>query len=309
MDDLFPPFEPDPNEPKPRRFKPVPFRMIAPNMITLMALCLGLTAIRLAFEGKFEPAVIAIVVAAVLDGVDGRVARLLKGTSRFGAELDSLADFVNFGCAPALILYGFALFHLRSVGWIVALIFAIAMGLRLARFNAMLDDPNRPEWKKDFFVGMPAPAGALTAMLPLYLHFLGLSFEKWAAPLVLGYVLCIALMVVSTVPTFSGKTMGKRVPRAWVLPIFLAGVAAFGIAISYPFEAMVAISLTYLAVIPIGAAQYQRRAKLEAARQGAPQQDLPNQDLAQQDQPQQEPASQDMSGAPADAPGAAPTKL
>lgn len=159
MDDLFPPFAPDPNEPRPRRFKPVPFRMIAPNMITLMALCLGLTAIRLAFEGKFEPAVIAVVVAGVLDGIDGRVARLLKGTSRFGAELDSLADFVNFGCAPALILYGFVLFHLKSVGWIVALIFAIAMALRLARFNAMLDDPNRPEWKKDFFVGMPAPAG------------------------------------------------------------------------------------------------------------------------------------------------------
>ena len=265
MDDLFPPFEPDPNEPRPRRFKPVPFRMIAPNMITLMALCLGLTAIRLAFEGKFEPAVIAIVVAGVLDGIDGRVARLLKGTSRFGAELDSLADFVNFGCAPALILYGFALHNLKSLGWIVALIFAIAMGLRLARFNAMLDDPSRPEWKKDFFVGMPAPAGALTAMLPLYLHFLGLDAGSWGTPAILVYVLCIALLVVSTVPTFSGKTMGKRVPRAYVLPIFLAGVAAFGVLISFPFEALVAISLAYLATIPVGAAQYRRRQKLEAA--------------------------------------------
>lgn len=265
MDDLFPPFEPDANEPRPRRFKPVPFRMIAPNMITLMALCLGLTAIRLAFEGKFEPAVIAIIFAAVLDGIDGRVARLLKGTSRFGAELDSLADFVNFGCAPALILYGFALHNLKSLGWIVALIFAIAMALRLARFNAMLDDPNRPDWKKDFFVGMPAPAGAMTAMLPLYLHFLGLTFEPWAAPAILVYVLCIALMVVSTVPTFSGKTMGKRVPRAWVLPIFLAGVAVFGLLISYPFESLVAISVAYIAAIPVGAAQYRRRAKQEPA--------------------------------------------
>lgn len=264
MDDLFPPFAPDADEPKPRRFKPVPFRMIAPNMITLMALCLGLTAIRLAFEGKFEPAVIAIVAAAFLDGIDGRVARMLKGTSRFGAELDSLADFVNFGCAPALILYGFALFHLRSVGWIVALIFAIAMALRLARFNAMLDDPNRPEWKKDYFVGVPAPAGALTAMLPLYLHFLGLTMERWAAPLVLGYVLCIALLVVSTVPTFSGKTMGKRVPRDLVLPIFLVVVAGFGLFISFPFEAMVALSLAYLIGIPVGAAQFRRRAKQEA---------------------------------------------
>ena len=265
MDDLFPPFAPDPNEPRPRRFKPVPFRMIAPNMITLMALCLGLTAIRLAFEGRFEPAVIAVVAAGVLDGIDGRVARLLKGTSRFGAELDSLADFVNFGCAPALILYGFSLFHLKSVGWIVALIFAIAMALRLARFNAMLDDPSRPEWKKNFFVGMPAPAGALTAMLPLYLHFLGLSFEAWATPAILVYVLVIALLVVSTVPTFSGKTMGKRVPRGLVLPIFLAGVAAFGLLISYPFEALVAVSGAYLITIPIGAAQYRRRGRMERA--------------------------------------------
>ncbi|MCJ2086629.1 phosphatidylcholine/phosphatidylserine synthase [Methylobacterium sp. E-005] len=265
MDDLFPPFAPDPNEPRPRRFKPVPFRMIAPNMITLMALCLGLTAIRLAFEGKFEPAVIAVVVAGVLDGIDGRVARLLKGTSRFGAELDSLADFVNFGCAPALILYGFVLFHLKSLGWIIALIFAIAMALRLARFNAMLDDPNRPEWKKDFFVGMPAPAGALTAMLPLYLHFLGFGLERWAAPAILIYVLCIALLVVSTVPTYSGKTMGKRVPRSLVLPIFLFGVAAFGILISYPFEALVAVSGGYLVTIPVVAAQYRRRLKAEQA--------------------------------------------
>ncbi|GJE59618.1 CDP-alcohol phosphatidyltransferase family protein [Methylobacterium trifolii] len=270
MDELFPPFEPDANEPRPRRFGPVPFRMIAPNMITLMALCLGLTAIRLAFEGKFEPAVIAITVAAVLDGIDGRVARLLKGTSRFGAELDSLADFVNFGCAPALILYGFALFHLKSVGWIVALIFAIAMALRLARFNAMLDDPNRPEWKKDFFVGMPAPAGALTGMLPLYLHFLGLTFDAWAAPAILVYVLCVALLVVSTVPTFSGKTMGKRVPRAWVLPIFLAGVAAFGLLISFPFEALVTISVAYLLTIPVGAAQYRRLAKAASATPAEP---------------------------------------
>ncbi|MET3485184.1 phosphatidylcholine/phosphatidylserine synthase [Methylobacterium sp. 1973] len=268
MDDLFPPFAPDPNEPRPRRFKPVPFRMIAPNMITLMALCLGLTAIRLAFEGKFEPAVIAVVVAGVLDGIDGRVARLLKGTSRFGAELDSLADFVNFGCAPALILYGFVLFHLKSMGWIVALIFAIAMALRLARFNAMLDDPNRPEWKKDFFVGMPAPAGALTAMLPLYLHFLGFGIETWAAPAVLIYVLCIALLVVSTVPTYSGKTMGKRVPRSLVLPIFLFGVAAFGLLISYPFEALVAVSGGYLLTIPVVAAQYRRRVKAELAALG-----------------------------------------
>src|SRR5919202_5232741 len=196
MSDLFPPFVPDANEPRRRLFKPVPFRVIAPNLITLVALCLGLTAIRLAYEGRLEPAVYAIIVAALLDGVDGRVARLLKGTSRFGAELDSLADFVNFGVAPALILYSFALFHLKAVGWIAALVFAIAAGLRLARFNVMLEDPNRPEWKKNFFVGMPAPAGAITALLPIYLHFLGVPVGPAAAPLALVYVLLIAFLMV-----------------------------------------------------------------------------------------------------------------
>ena len=219
MSDLFPPFAPDPMEPRRRLFKPVPFRVIAPNVITLIALCLGLTAIRFAFEGRLEPAVLAILVAAALDGVDGRVARLLKGTSRFGAELDSLADFVNFGVTPALVLYSFVLFHLKALGWIVALVFAIAAALRLARFNVMLDDPNRPEWKKNFFVGMPAPAGAVTALLPVYLHFLGVPVGAAAAPLALVYLLAVGFLMISTIPTFSGKTIGKRVPRHWVLPL------------------------------------------------------------------------------------------
>src|SRR5829696_10345058 len=157
MSELFPPFAPDPLEPRKRVFKPVPFRVIAPNLITLLALCLGLTAIRLAYEGRLEHAVIAIIVAALLDGVDGRVARLLKGTSRFGAELDSLADFVNFGVAPGLILYFWGLHELKSAGWIAAMVFAICAALRLARFNVAIEDPNRPAFAANFFVGMPAP--------------------------------------------------------------------------------------------------------------------------------------------------------
>ena len=271
MDDLFPPFAPDPNEARPRLFKPVPFRVIAPNLITLMALCLGLTAIRLAFEGRLEPAVIAIVVAALLDGVDGRVARLLKGTSRFGAELDSLSDFLNFGCAPALVLYGFVLHDLKSWGWTVALVFAIAMALRLARFNAMLDDPQRPEWKKNFFVGMPAPAGAMTALLPVYLSLRGYipaDLTVFGAVVIALYTLAIALFMVSTVPTFSGKTAGKRVPRHWVLPIFVVTVALFGLVLSYPFEALALAAFAYLAAIPFGVARYRqmaREAGIEAA--------------------------------------------
>ena len=170
---LFPPFEPDRDEPRRRRFRPIPVRTLVPNVITLLALCAGLTAVRLAIEGKLEFALAAIVLAAVLDGIDGRVARLIKGTSRFGAELDSLADFVNFGVAPALILYFWDLHELRSAGWIAALVFAICAGLRLARFNVSTDDPNRPAWASNFFVGVPAPAGAITVLLPIYLYFLG----------------------------------------------------------------------------------------------------------------------------------------
>jgi len=259
MSDLFPPFAPDPLEPRRRRFKPVPFRVIAPNLITLLALCLGLTAIRLAYEGRMEPAVYAIVVAALLDGVDGRIARLLKGTSRFGAELDSLADFVNFGVAPALILYSFVLHQLKAAGWIAALVFAIAAGLRLARFNAMLDDPNRPEWKKNFFVGMAAPAGAIAALLPIYLHFIGLPVQTTPGPaLAFLYLLLIGFLMVSTIPTFSGKTLGKRVPREWVLPLFVVTVAFFGLLISFPFEVLALGTFLYLAAIPFGIARYRQ---------------------------------------------------
>ena len=147
----------------------MPLRLLIPNLITLFALGLGLTAIRLAMEGSIEWAVSAIAAAAVLDGLDGRIARALKGTSRFGAELDSLADFVDFGVAPALVLYVANLHAAKSFGWVAALLFAMACALRLARFNVMIDE-DQPAWRKIFFVGMPAPAGAIVGLLPIYLH-------------------------------------------------------------------------------------------------------------------------------------------
>ncbi|HEY0568885.1 MAG TPA: CDP-diacylglycerol--serine O-phosphatidyltransferase, partial [Xanthobacteraceae bacterium] len=146
----FSPYRPEPIEQKRRRFRRIPIRMLVPNLITLLALCAGLTAIRMAIEGRLEFALAAIVFAAFLDGVDGRVARLIKGQSRFGAELDSLADFVNFGVAPALILYFWGLNDLKNFGWIAALVFAICGSLRLARFNVMAEDPNRPVWAGNF---------------------------------------------------------------------------------------------------------------------------------------------------------------
>ena len=148
-------------------------RVLVPNLITLLSLCAGLTAIRLAIEGKLEWALGAIVFAAMLDGVDGRVARLLKGQSKFGAELDSLADFVNFGVVPGLILYFWGLNELARSGLDRGLVFAICMSLRLARFNVMADDPNKPVWAGNFFTGVPAPAGAIIVLLPIYLNLLG----------------------------------------------------------------------------------------------------------------------------------------
>src|SRR2546423_4395524 len=151
----FSPFEPDHPAAKRRRFRLIPVRMLLPNLITLLALCAGLTAIRLAIEEQLEWAVAAIVFAALLDGIDGRIARLLKGTSKFGAELDSLADFVNFGVAPALIIYFWSLHELKSAGWIAGMVFAICTGLRLARFNVMIHEPEKPPWAGTFFVAVP----------------------------------------------------------------------------------------------------------------------------------------------------------
>ena len=218
------PIDPRYPEMRRRRFRPIPVRMLVPNVITLLAICAGLTAIRLSTEGRMELAVAAIVFAAVLDGVDGRVARLMKGQSRFGAELDSLADFVNFGVAPGLILYFWQLHDLSNVGWIAAMTFAVSGGLRLARFNATMDDPNKPPFAANYFTGVPAPAGAITVLLPIYLGFLDLP--RPPATLTAAYTLAIAVLMVSRLPVFSGKAMRWRVEPEMVLPVFV-GVVFF----------------------------------------------------------------------------------
>jgi CDP-diacylglycerol--serine O-phosphatidyltransferase len=264
---LFPPFEPD-EESRRLRFRPIPLRTLVPNLITLLALCAGLTAIRLAVEDKLEFALAAIVFAAVLDAVDGRIARMLKGTSRFGAELDSLADFVNFGVAPGLILYFWTLHELKSVGWIAAMVFVICAALRLARFNVMIDDPNRPAWAGNFFVGMPAPAGAITVLLPIYLYFLGVPKLTFEAPLTFVYTLAIALVMVSRLPVFSGKKLSNRVPREMVLPIFVVVVLLVALLISYPWLILSLGTVCYLGSLPFGWFAYQR-AEHAAAREAA----------------------------------------
>lgn len=257
----FQPFDPNgapPPSPPPPRFGRIPMRLLLPNMVTLLALCSGLTAVRMAIEHRLELALAAIVFAAILDGVDGRLARALKGTSRFGAELDSLADFVNFGCAPALILYLWGLDEAGSIGWIAALIFAICAALRLARFNVMLDDPDRPAFAADFFTGVPAPAGALTVLLPVYLDLLGMPHGALSAPLALVFCLAIGVLMISKVPAWSGKTLGKRVRRDMVLPLFVLFAVFAGLLASYPWLVLSAGSVLYLAMLPFSALRYRR---------------------------------------------------
>ena len=241
-------------------------RTLAPNLVTLLALCAGLTGIRMAFENRYGLALAAIVFAAVLDGIDGRLARLLKGTSRFGAELDSLSDFVNFGVAPGLILYFWGLHDLKSAGWIAAMAFAICAGLRLARFNVMSADPDRPVWAANFFVGVPAPAGAIIVLLPIYAAFLGLPRSPFLTWLTLAYTLAIAALLVSRLPVFSGKRIGTRVPPEMVGPVIILLVLFVALLIAYPWIILTIGTLCYLASLPFGWVSY--RSYEERAREG-----------------------------------------
>src|SRR6266404_2579026 len=261
----FSPFDPGRREDKRPRFRLIPVRTLLPNLITLLALCAGLTAIRLAVEDKLEWAVAAIVFAALLDGIDGRIARMLKGASRFGAELDSLADFVNFGVAPALMLYFWGLHQLGNLGWIAAMVFAISTGLRLARFNVMADDPNKPAWAANFFVGVPAPVGAITVLLPIYVYFLGMPRVVFVAPVALVYTLTIAFLMVSRLPVFSGKRVGKRVAPEMVLPVFVAVVLFFALLISYPWVVLTIGTVCFLASLPLGYLSYRKHERKDAA--------------------------------------------
>ncbi|UZE52241.1 CDP-diacylglycerol--serine O-phosphatidyltransferase [Rhodopseudomonas sp. P2A-2r] len=258
------PIDPKSTEMRRRRFHPIPVRMLVPNVITLLAICAGLTAIRLSTEGRMELAVAAIVFAAVLDGVDGRVARMIKGQSKFGAELDSLADFVNFGVAPGLILYFWQLHDLNNVGWIAAMIFAIGGGLRLARFNATLDDPNKPPFAANFFTGVPAPLGAITVLLPIYLSFLGMPMPP--AVLTALFTLLIGFLMVSRLPVFSGKAVKMRVPREMVLPVVVAAVLFIALLISYPWHILSIVSVAYLLSLPWGWKSYREQERNLAAQ-------------------------------------------
>ena len=250
----------------------IPIRLMVPNFFTLLGLCAGLTSIRMGIEGRFDIALAAIVFAALLDGIDGRVARLLKASSRFGAELDSLADFVNFGVAPAFMLFNWGLTHQRSSGWICVMMFALASALRLARFNAALDE-ERPRWQSNYFLGVPTPAAAIVVMLPIYLENSGLMTVRGNAGLVsamLVYIMAIAVLMVSSVPTYSGKLIGERMPREWVLPAIFASIGFVALLVTYTYETLVGSTLAYLASIVWSARRFRGKLAQEDDHADAP---------------------------------------
>ena len=239
------------------RERSVPMRLLIPNMVTVLGMCIGLTSIRMAIEGRFELALAAIGGAAVMDALDGRMARLLKASSRFGAELDSLSDFVCFGVAPAIVLYLWGFSSASSLGWIMVLVFALAAALRLARFNVALDDPAKPLWETGFFVGVPAPAGAILLMLPLYMEGLGVP-KSWLVlpPLLSTYALIIAALMVSRVRTFSGKLIGRRIARDYIAPVIALVVVLAATLVTYPYLSLTLGCLTYLALVPVSLRRY-----------------------------------------------------
>jgi CDP-diacylglycerol--serine O-phosphatidyltransferase len=240
------------------RLREIPLRLMIPNLITVLAICAGLTGIRLAFEGRFELAVGMVLLAAFLDGIDGRIARLLKATSKFGVQMDSLADIINFGVAPALVLYAYVLDGARSLGWIAALIYAIAAGLRLARFNVMEERQVKAPWQSEFFVGVPAPMGAMLVLLPVYLGFLGIPLEGWVAYAASAYTVLMGYLLVSRLPIWSGKSE-TRIRRDLMLPVILGVVLYVALLMSYTWEVLSVTVIAYLAMLPFSARAWHRR--------------------------------------------------
>jgi CDP-diacylglycerol--serine O-phosphatidyltransferase len=261
--------------PRPRkrpRYKGPSFNRLIPNLMTMLGLCAGLTSMRFGLEGRFGAAAVAIVVAAAIDGLDGRLARLLKATSRFGAEFDSLSDFLCFGVAPPFIIYLWSLQRAGAYGYAPCVMFAVCMALRLARFNASLDGAPKPAYAYNFFTGVPAPAGAGLALFPLFLGLEGESlgwnwlleivrFPAFSALLLIG----TALLLVSTLPIWSFKNF--KIPSEYVLPLLLGACAYAAVLVADPWAALAAAGLIYLAMLPLSVRSFRRlRREAEAPR-------------------------------------------
>lgn len=259
-----------------RRLKGLPISRLIPNMMTVLALCAGLTAIRFGYQGHFERAAVFILIAGVLDGLDGRMARLLGGASKFGAELDSLSDFLSFGVAPAMILYFWAVlpFELLEPGdagaplaWVAMLVYAVCASLRLARFNTMIGATDQPSWAYRFFTGVPAPAAALLALMPIMASF-ALGAPLFQKPFVVSvWAVFIGLLMVSRIPTFSLK--GLRIPIKLIAPVLvLAGLVA-ALLLTRPWPTLTVIGVGYLILLPVSLRDYNRRLQADEAERGS----------------------------------------
>jgi CDP-diacylglycerol---serine O-phosphatidyltransferase len=232
-------------------------RMILPNAITLIGVCIGLTSIKFAIDGKFAIAVIAILFAGLMDALDGRIARLIKGTSKMGKELDSLGDVISFGVAPALIMYFWNLQYLEKLGWFVCLIYVVCVALRLARFNVNSDE--EPSWKDNFFEGMPSPAGGIIVLMPLVLSYSGIGkffFEINYDLLVPSSFILVSILLISTIPTYSFKKI--VIPRAMTKFLLFGIVLFFGALLVYTFKILAVSSLVYLCLIPVSYFHYKK---------------------------------------------------
>lgn len=254
--------------PRPVRIrKGLPLRAVAPNAVTALALCSGLTGIRFAIAGHWELAVAMVMIAGVLDGLDGRIARMLHGESRFGAELDSLSDAISFGVSPALILYLWSLEKLPRFGWLCALLLAVFCALRLARFNANIDLTDQPHKSAGFLTGVPAPAGAALAMLPLYLWFVTDQPILRSPYIVAPWVALVASLMVSSMATFSWGSLKlrRRIRFEAIVVVVLLGAAL----ISATWETLAALTIAYLATFPFSIRAYARVTRLRATSPGS----------------------------------------
>ncbi|TGV77299.1 phosphatidylcholine/phosphatidylserine synthase [Mesorhizobium sp. M00.F.Ca.ET.149.01.1.1] len=248
------------------RIREIPMRMVLPNLVTVLAICAGLSGIRFAFENRFEIAVVMVLLAAFLDGIDGRLARMLKATSKFGAQMDSLADIVNFGVAPALVLYAFLLDRAGSPGWSVSSASTLKRASRMPQAMVKRSAAIQPAWQSEYFVGVPAPAGAVLVMLPLYLYFLRLGLEpsRPAAFLATGFTVLVAFLLVSRLPVYSGKSV--KVPGDRVLAVILAVVLYILLLMAYPWYTLTASVAGYLLFLPFSVRAYSKRAMREGEK-------------------------------------------
>jgi len=230
-------------------------RVILPNMLTLIGVCIGLTSIRFALDGKFEFAIVAIILAAVIDGLDGRIARLIKGTSQVGKELDSLTDMISFGVAPAFIMYFWKLNTLGRFGWLVCLIYVICVALRLARFN--VNSSQEPSWRDNFFEGVPSPAGGILVLTPLIFSLSGIqTFQINYTIVVPIFFIATSLLLISKLPTYSFKKIVIR--RSTTIFLLFSIILFFGLLLIYTFEVIAVSSLIYIFLVPVSFFHFQK---------------------------------------------------